>query len=257
MKKEIVKPKKKLGQHFLIDKNIAKKITDLLYPKSENIIELGPGTGVLTDFLIKKKINLKLVEIDNECVMLLKKKYFNLKDQIINADFLKVNINNIFTNKISLIGNFPYNISSQILFKILENKEDIIEIVGMFQKEVGERIIATKGKKKGILSVLIQTYYNVEYCFTLNEQVFHPPPNVKSAVLRFSRNNRLTLKNEMLFFQIVKSGFNQRRKILKNALKTFDILESEKTNYLLNLRAEELTIEDFINITKNVRKNKN
>ena len=252
MKKEIVKPKKKLGQHFLIDKNIAKKITDLLYPKSENIIELGPGTGVLTDFLIKKKINLKLVEIDNECVMLLKKKYFNLKDQIINADFLKVNINNIFTNKISLIGNFPYNISSQILFKILENKEDIIEIVGMFQKEVGERIIATKGKKKGI-----QTYYNVEYCFTLNEQVFHPPPKVKSAVLRFSRNNRLTLKNEMLFFQIVKSGFNQRRKILKNALKTFDILESEKTNYLLNLRAEELTIEDFINITKNVRKNKN
>ncbi len=257
MKKEIVKPKKKLGQHFLIDKNIAKKITDLLYPKSENIIELGPGTGVLTDFLIKKKINLKLVEIDNECVMLLKKKYFNIQDQIINADFLKVNINNIFTNKISLIGNFPYNISSQILFKILENKEDIIEIVGMFQKEVGERIIATKGKTKGILSVLIQTYYNVEYCFTLNEQVFHPPPKVKSAVLRFSRNNRLTLKNEMLFFQIVKSGFNQRRKILKNALKTFDILESEKTNYLLNLRAEELTIEDFINITKNVRENKN
>lgn len=257
MKKEIVKPKKKLGQHFLIDKNIAKKITDLLYPKSENIIELGPGTGVLTNFLIKKKINLKLVEIDNECVMLLKKKYFNIQDQIINADFLKVNINNIFTNKISLIGNFPYNISSQILFKILENKEDIIEIVGMFQKEVGERIIATKGKTKGILSVLIQTYYNVEYCFTLNEQVFHPPPKVKSAVLRFSRNNRLTLKNEMLFFQIVKSGFNQRRKILKNALKTFDILESEKTNYLLNLRAEELTIEDFINITKNVRKNKN
>ena len=257
MKKEIVKPKKKLGQHFLIDKNIAKKITDLLYPKSKNIIELGPGTGVLTDFLIKKKINLKLVEIDNECVMLLKKKYFNIQDQIINADFLKVNINNIFTNKISLIGNFPYNISSQILFKILENKENIIEIVGMFQKEVGERIIATKGKKKGILSVLIQTYYNVEYCFTLNEQVFHPPPKVKSAVLRFSRNNRLKLKNEMLFFQIVKSSFNQRRKILKNALKTFDILESEKTNYLLKLRAEELTIADFINITNNVRKNKN
>ena len=248
-----VKAKKHYGQHFLNNIKIAFNITDLIDPQTNHVIEIGPGMGMLTQFLIKKKYTTQVIEIDTESVLYLKNKYPYLN--IFEGDFLQINLKKMYPFNFSLIGNFPYNISSQILFKILENKEDIIEIVGMFQKEVGERIIATKGKKKGILSVLIQTYYNVEYCFTLNEQVFHPPPKVKSAVLRFSRNNRLTLKNEMLFFQIVKSGFNQRRKILKNALKTFDILESEETNYLLNLRAEELTIADFINITKNVRKN--
>ena len=253
--------KKSLGQNFLIDLNIIRKIVNLIEIKNKNVIEIGPGKGALTNLILQKKPKfLTLVEKDDILFQDLKLKYKNINNlRIINKDILKFNFEKNLKNNTVIFGNLPYNIASQILTQILRLKwpSKYSDLIFMFQKEVGERIIATKGKKKGILSVLIQTYYNVEYCLTLNEQVFHPPPKVKSAVLRFSRNNRLTLKNEMLFFQIVKSGFNQRRKILKNALKTFDILESEKTNYLLNLRAEELTIEDFINITKNVRKNKN
>jgi len=260
MKKEIVKPKKKLGQHFLIDKNIAKKITDLLYPKSENIIELGPGTGVLTDFLIKKKINLKLVEIDNECVMLLKKKYFNLKDQIINADFLKVNINNIFTNKISLIGNFPYNISSQILFKILENKEDIIEIVGMFQKEVGERIIAKVNTKNySRITILSNWKFNINKICEINPGSFFPKPKIKSMLLEFTpKTSYIKIKDPKNLEKLTKFFFSERRKMVK---KKFKKLFYDYKNFLKQIginetcRPQNISIENYLLIVKELEKN--
>jgi len=249
-----VKAKKHLGQHFLNDKIIAKQITDLLtIKKNQNLLEIGPGMGVLTQFLITKKINIKLIEIDYESIIYLKKHFKENKKDIIYGDFLKIDIKTYFKQKISIIGNFPYNISSQILFKVYENKNQVDQVVGMFQKEVAERIVSPSGKKRGILSVFIQAFYETEYCFTVEENSFSPPPKIKSAVIKLSRNSRKELDcNEMLFKNIVKSAYNQRRKTLRNALKSFNLKINNKITQLLNLRAEKLSVEDFIKITQNV-----
>ena len=246
-----VRAKKYLGQHFLNDEAIAKAITDLLSKDAKKVVEVGPGMGVLTKCLILKNIDLKLVEIDKESILYLMLHYPQLEKQIIEADFLKLNLPEEIGEQFALIGNFPYNISSQILFIVFENKDLISEVIGMFQKEVAERIVAKKGKQRGILSVLLQAYYDIEYCFTVNEDVFSPPPKVKSGVIKLSRNKVKQLPcDEKLFKQIVKVGFNQRRKTLRNALKSFS-LESELAHTdLLRKRAEELSVEDFITITK-------
>ncbi|MBC8265496.1 MAG: 16S rRNA (adenine(1518)-N(6)/adenine(1519)-N(6))-dimethyltransferase RsmA [Flavobacteriales bacterium] len=246
-----VRAKKYLGQHFLNDEVIAKAITDLLSEDQKKVVEVGPGMGVLTKFLILKNIDLKLAEIDKESILYLMLHYPQLEKNILEADFLRLNLKETFGNNFSLIGNFPYNISSQILFSVFENKDIIPEVVGMFQKEVAERIVAKKGKKRGILSVLLQAYYDIEYCFTVDENVFTPPPKVKSAVIKLRRNKVKQLPcDEKMFKQIVKAGFNQKRKTLRNALKSFS-LESELAHTdLLQKRAEELSVEDFIIITK-------
>ena len=245
-----VHPKKHLGQHFLNDKHIARKITDLLSNKTECALEVGPGMGVLTQFLLQRDFEISLVEIDKECILHLQSNYPKLKEKITEGDFLQMTLKEKYPKSFSLIGNFPYNISSQILFKVFENRDQIIEVVGMFQKEVAERIVSYKGRSRGILSVLIQVFYDVEYCFTVNENVFTPPPKVKSGVIRLIRNDRATLGcDEQIFKRLVKAGFNQRRKTLKNALKSFSLEKELETTNLLQKRAEELSVEDFIIIT--------
>lgn len=245
-----VHPKKHLGQHFLNDKHIARKITDLLSNETECALEVGPGMGVLTQFLLQRDFEILLVEIDKECILHLQSNYPKLIGKITEGDFLQMTLKDKYPKSFSLIGNFPYNISSQILFKVFENRDQIIEVVGMFQKEVAERIVSYKGRSRGILSVLIQVFYDVEYCFTVNENVFTPPPKVKSGVIRLIRNDRATLGcDEQIFKRLVKAGFNQRRKTLKNALKSFSLEKELETTNLLQKRAEELSVEDFIIIT--------
>ena len=253
---KVVRAKKYLGQHFLNDINVAKRTTDLLKKReNQNILEIGPGMGMLTQYLIEKKTNLKLIEIDLESIVFLENNFSNIENKIIEGDFLKININNIFKSDISIIGNFPYNISSQILFKVYENKDIIFELVGMFQKEVAERIISNSGRKRGILSVFVQAFYNVEYCFTIEAESFSPPPKIKSAVIKLSRNSREKLDcNPVLFKNIVKSAYNQRRKTLRNALKSFNLKIDDKITNLLTLRAEKLSVDEFIKITQNVEK---
>ena len=253
---KVVRAKKYLGQHFLNDINIAKKTTGLLKNReNQNILEIGPGMGMLTQYLIQKKTNLKLIEIDLESIVYLKNNFSNIEKKIIEGDFLKINIKTIFKSEISIIGNFPYNISSQILFKVYENKDIIFELVGMFQKEVAERIISNSGKKRGILSVFIQTFYNVEYCFTIEAESFSPPPKIKSSVIKLSRNSREKLDcDPVLFKNIVKSAYNQRRKTLRNALKGFNLKNNDEITNLLKLRAEKLSVDEFIKITQNVKK---
>ena len=253
---KVVRAKKYLGQHFLNDFNIAKRTTDLLKKReNQNILEIGPGMGMLTQYLIEKKTNLKLIEIDLESIVFLENNFSNIENKIIEGDFLKININNIFKSDISIIGNFPYNISSQILFKVYENKDIIFELVGMFQKEVAERIISNSGRKRGILSVFVQAFYNVEYCFTIEAESFSPPPKIKSAVIKLSRNSREKLDcNPVLFKNIVKSAYNQRRKTLRNALKSFNLKIDDKITNLLTLRAEKLSVDEFITITQNVER---
>ena len=247
-----VKAKKHLGQHFLTNNLIADNIADLIN-ESKEILEIGPGMGILTKSLLRKKTKLKLVEIDFESVNFLKQKYPELKDKIIYGDFLKLDLDEIFINKISIIGNFPYNISSQILFKVYENKDKINELVGMFQKEVAERVACINGRKKGILSILIQTFFEVKYCFSVDENEFSPPPKVKSGVIKITRNTREKLDcNPKLFKTIVKTAYNQRRKTIKNALKSFNFKERKDLASLMKLRAENLSVENFITITKNV-----
>lgn len=251
-----VKAKKHLGQHFLEDLNIAENIVNLLEFKNETILEIGPGMGVLTQFLVKKNIDFEVIELDRESVFYLRLNYPKLK--IIEGDFLKLNISEIYTKPMSLIGNFPYNISSQILFKAFENRNTITEVVGMFQKEVAERITSLKGKKKGILSVLLQVFYNIEYCFTVDEHVFNPPPKVKSGVIKLVRNTRKKLDcDEKLFIQIVKTGYNQRRKTLRNSLKSFSLEPNSEIDILLQKRAEQLDVEDFIKLTHHVEQKRN
>ena len=202
-----VKPKKYLGQHFLNDENIARKVVDSLsLCNYSNVLEIGPGTGVLTKYLIKKKINLKLVEIDSESVEFLKAHLFIDPLIILEHDFLKLDLSNVFSENFAIIGNFPYNISTQIIFKVLENKNNIPELIGMFQKEVAERICEKKGSKKyGILSVLTQAYYDTEYLFSVPASVFIPAPKVVSAVIRLKRKEQIDIKyNEKLFFKVVK-----------------------------------------------------
>ncbi len=246
-----VRAKKCLGQHFLNDDEIAKSITNLLSENTEKVVEIGPGMGALTQFLCKKELDLKLVEIDKESISYLTLHYPQLEKDLLEANFLKLNLQEAFGNNFALIGNFPYNISSQILFSVFENRNIIPEVVGMFQKEVAERVVARKGKQRGILSVFLQAFYDIEYCFTVDEHFFKPPPKVKSGVIQLKRNKLEELPcNEKLFKQIVKAGFNQRRKTLRNALKSFSLEDELITTNLLQKRAEELSVEDFIIITK-------
>tara|TARA_B100001758_G_scaffold217676_1_gene204648 strand:+ start:17506 stop:18258 length:753 start_codon:yes stop_codon:yes gene_type:complete len=247
-----VRAKKHLGQHFLNDKTIAFNITELLNNSTRNVVEIGPGMGVLTQFLINKDYKTEVVEIDAESVFYLRLNYPEL--DIHEGDFLQLNLKKKYPYNFSLIGNFPYNISSQILFKVFENKDQINEVIGMFQKEVAERLTSKKGKKRGILSVLLQTFYNIDYCFTVNEEVFNPVPKVKSAVIKLIRNNRKKLSvDEKKFKRVVKASFNQKRKTLKNALKAFQLINESKIANLLTLRAEQLTVNDFIRLTNHVQ----
>ena len=248
-----VKAKKHLGQHFLTDENIAKKIVDSLdFQEYKYVLEVGPGTGVLTKYLLEKPTETYVAEIDTESIEYLKINYQKLENKHFTGDFLKINLSNIFDSEVAVIGNFPYNISSQILFKIIDNYQQIPEMAGMFQKEVAERTAAVpRTKDYGILTVLVQAYYDVKYLFTVHENVFNPPPKVKSGVIKLTRNRKEGLEgNEELFKQIVKTGFNQRRKKLSNALKPLNIPESLKIHTFMDKRAEELSVEDFINFTK-------
>ncbi len=253
----MVRPKKHLGQHFLNDTNIAQKIVDCLDKQYYDVCEIGPGTGVLTSPLLNQPQirKLKLVEVDKESIEHLNN---NLKDDrltIIEADFLRINISDIFTSPFAIIGNFPYNISSQIFFKVLENRNHIPMVVGMIQKEVAERIAAPHGNRTyGIMSVLLQSWYDIEYCFTVHENVFTPPPRVKSAVIRLTRNNIDKLDcDEKLFFRVVKTGFNQRRKTLRNALRPIlpNIVQAD--NEFFSKRAEQLSPAQFIELTQVVK----
>lgn len=249
----MVKPKKHLGQHFLKDDNIARKIVSSLSPDTQNLIEIGPGTGVLTKHLLSSGIqNYYVIEVDRESVSYLNAMYPEFSNRIIQADFLKFDLDSIFPSELSIIGNFPYNISSQILFKAIENRHKVTELVGMFQKEVADRVASPPGSKKyGILSVLVQAYYEIESLFTVSENVFHPPPKVKSAVIRMRRNSTSSLNcNEKLFIAIVKAGFNQRRKTLRNALKKYRFKSTEKMEFLLSQRAEQLSVQDFEFLTQ-------
>ena len=246
-----VRAKKHLGQHFLNDENIAFNITELLNSNTKNVVEIGPGMGVLTKFLVKNDYKTEVVEIDTESVFYLRINYPELC--IHEGDFLQLNLKKQYPYNFSLIGNFPYNISSQILFKVFENRDQISEVIGMFQKEVAERIACEKGKKRGILSVFLQTFYDIEYCFTVNEDVFTPPPKVKSGVIKLVRNNRKKLSvDEKKFKRVVKAGFNQKRKTLRNALKAFTLINESEIANLLPLRAEQLTVDDFIKLTNHV-----
>ena len=253
-----IKPKKYLGQHFLNDENIARKIVESLSLSNySNVLEIGPGTGVLTKYLIEKKINLKLVEIDSESVNFLKSNLGIDPLIILENDFLKIELDDVFNNKFAIIGNFPYNISTQIIFKTLEYKNLIPELIGMFQKEVAERICEKKGSKKyGILSVLTQAYYETDYLFSVPASVFTPPPKVTSAVIRLVRKEQVEINyNEKLFFKIVKQSFQQRRKTLRNSLKTFNLTDSLREDTIFDLRPEQLSVKDFIHLTDLIDKN--
>ena len=253
-----VRPKKKLGQHFLTENAIAEKIALSLtgHFNYNTVLEIGPGKGILTKFLLlNKEFNTYAVEIDEESINYLISESVIEQDKIINKDFLKLDLNTLFAEQFAVIGNFPYNISSQILIKILENRNQIPEVVGMFQKEVAKRIVSPPGSKEyGILSVLTQAWYKTEYLFTVNEGVFFPPPKVKSGVIRLQRNVTDTLDcDEKKFIQIVKAGFNQRRKTLRNALSAFDLKNTKDYNsihHLMPLRAEQLSVADFVMIAK-------
>ena len=249
-----VRPKKHLGQHFLKDDNIARKIVDSLPVEAESILEIGPGMGVLTKFLLELPgMNCFFMDTDRESIDYLAENFPDHRDKFIHADCLRYNLQTIFPGKFVIIGNFPYNISSQILFKVLEHRYQVTHVVGMIQKEVAERLAAGPGSKTyGILSVLLQAYYRIEYLFTVNETVFIPPPRVKSAVIRLSRNETERLDcDEALFFKVVKTAFNQRRKTLRNSLKTFYIdYERGELEHLSGKRAEELSVEDFVRLTR-------
>ena len=246
-----VRAKKHLGQHFLKDLSIARAIVDGLSGVGyENVIEVGPGMGVLTQYLLPKDFTTHVIELDHESVLYLQVQYPELSPRIYAADFLHLDLKTITHERFALIGNFPYNISSQILFKALECKDQIPEVVGMFQKEVAERVASGPGNKKyGIISVLLQAYYDIEYLFTVHEDVFDPPPKVKSGVIRLRRNTKKQLDcNEKFFKQVVKQSFSQRRKTLRNSLKPL-IGKSGFQDPLLTLRAERLSVEDFVYLT--------
>ncbi len=249
-----VKAKKHLGQHFLRDESIAEKIADTLTLNGyKNVLEIGPGMGVLTKYLLKKDITTHVIEIDSESVEYLQANYLNLAPRIIEKDFLKYDLNEVFKGEpLAIIGNFPYNISTQIVFKTLEMRDQIPEFSGMFQKEVAQRICSKEGSKVyGILSVLTQAFYDAEYLFTVPPSVFNPPPKVDSGVLRLTRKENYTLPcDEKLFFKVVKAGFQQRRKTLRNSLKTFDLSDNLKANVIFGKRPEQLQVQQFIELTQ-------
>ena len=252
---ELVKAKKHLGQHFLKDLNIAQKIADTLsLTNYKKVVEIGAGMGVLTQFLLKKDTEVYVVEIDKESVAYLEAHYPELRGKIIADDFLKYDIAGYLREPFAIIGNFPYNISTQIVFKLLELRDYVPEFSGMFQKEVAERICEREGSKTyGILSVLVQAFYEATYLFTVSEGVFNPPPKVKSGVLRLVRKPNYHLDcDEALFFNIVKTAFNQRRKTLRNSLKPLLTNESLKKNSIFDKRPEQLPWQDFVFITKEI-----
>ncbi|HEY4785728.1 MAG TPA: 16S rRNA (adenine(1518)-N(6)/adenine(1519)-N(6))-dimethyltransferase RsmA [Bacteroidales bacterium] len=247
-----VKAKKSLGQHFLKDQNIARKIVASLQTQGiSNVLEIGPGMGVLTKYLLENTTyTTHVIEIDKESIDYLGNHFPELKGRIIDGDFLAIDLRKLFNQPFAIIGNFPYNISSQIFFKILEHRNEIPEVVGMIQKEVAERIAEPPGSKTyGILSVFLQAFYNIEYLFTVSEHVFAPPPKVKSAVIRLKRNNTAELGcNERLFFTVVKTAFNQRRKTLHNSLKS--LIKTSTHSDVLQKRPEQLSVGEFIQLTK-------
>ena len=251
-----VKAKKYLGQHFLNDESIAQKIADTLTLKDyKNVLEIGPGMGVLTKYLLKMNITTYVIEIDTESVEYLQANYLNLAPRIIEKDFLKYDLNDVFKGEsFGIIGNFPYNISTQIVFKTLEMRDQIPEFSGMFQKEVAQRICSKEGSKVyGILSVLTQAFYNAEYLFTVPPSVFNPPPKVESGVLRLTRKADYSLPcDEKLFFKTVKTAFQQRRKTLRNSLKTFNLSDNLKANVIFGKRPEQLSVEAFIELTQRI-----
>lgn len=253
-----VKPKKHLGQHFLIDLSIAERIAGSVtgHGGVSQVLEIGPGMGVLTDFLVKGSREVYLIEIDRESIAYLHQKYPELQPRIIEGDFLKFDLTAAFSGPIAIAGNFPYNISSQIFFKVLEQKDQVNEVVCMLQKEVARRIASPKGNKEyGILSVLLQAWYDIDYLFSVPPGVFNPPPKVNSGVIRLTRNKVQKLDcNEKLFFQVVKGGFGNRRKTLRNSLKSFQLTDEFKTNPLLDKRAEQLDVSDFVFLTQQIEK---
>ena len=248
----LVRPKKALGQHFLTDLNIARNIVDAMSDDVNVIVEVGAGMGVLTQYIIEDNLEkLRVVEIDTESIDYLKKVYPQLGDNLIHGDFLRTDLSKFASEKIGVIGNFPYNISSQIFFQVLKYRDQVDEVVGMIQKEVAERIAAGPGSKTyGILSVLLQAWYDIEYLFTVHENVFNPPPKVKSAVIRMRRNNVTHLDcDEKLFVMAVKQSFNQRRKTLRNSLRSLipqEIIQDE----IFNKRPEQLSVAEFVELTK-------
>lgn len=248
-----VRAKKALGQHFLTDQGIAKSIVAAL--EGRQALEVGPGMGVLTQYLLpRKNLSLKLVEIDDESVAYLRKHYPGLGDNLIECDFLKMNLDGIFEGDYSVIGNFPYNISSQIFFRILECRDRIPEVVCMIQKEVAERIAEKPGTKTyGILSVFLQAWYDIDYLFTVGSGAFNPPPKVQSAVIRLTRNSRLSLGcDEKLFRTVVKTSFGQRRKTLRNSLKPL-LRQEIMSDPVFELRPERLGVEDFVALTLKIQ----
>lgn len=263
--KSPVKAKKYLGQHFLKDQEIAAKIANTLHLNNyKNVIEIGPGTGILTKYLLARDLNLVAMELDSESVIYLNQS-FPLENagimhrkgtfKVVEADFLKYDISTLFENEpFAITGNFPYNISTQIVFKLLDIKELVPEFSGMFQKEVAERICAAPGSKTyGILSVLVQAFYHAEYLFTVPPEVFDPPPKVESGVLLLSRKEDYTLDcDEKLFIKVVKSAFNQRRKTLRNSLKVFELSNILKEDAIFDRRPEQMAVADFIWLTKKI-----
>ena len=247
-----VRAKKHLGQHFLNDQNIAERIVESLLREDLPVLEVGPGTGVLTRLLLRGSRPVRFVEIDAEAAAYLSDTFPDIRGRLIQGDFLSLPLRDIFSTPFSIIGNFPYNISSQIFFRVLEHRDLIPEVVCMIQKEVAERIAAPPGSKTyGILSVLLQAYYDIEYLFTVDEQQFDPPPAVQSAVIRLVRNDVKALGcNEQLFKQVVKTGFNQRRKTLRNSLKVLigkDCPFHDRA--VFDKRPEQLSVQEFIDLT--------
>lgn len=260
---DLVRAKKHLGQHFLKDESIAEKIADSLTLKGyNNILEVGPGMGVLTKYLLQKPVIVHAIEVDKESVVYLKSE-FNIQNKteaklnILEGDFLHYNIAEIFKDEpFAIIGNFPYNISSQIVFKMLEMRNQVPELAGMFQKEVAVRICQKEGSKAyGIISVLVQAFYEAEYLFEVSEKVFNPPPKVKSGVIRLRRKENHSLPcDEKLFFKVVKMAFQQRRKTLRNSLKTFNLSDNLKEGTIFGKRPEQLSVEEFIDLTNRIEK---
>lgn len=247
--KDKVRAKKRLGQHFLKNEDIARQIAEAVTTPNASVLEIGPGMGVLTQFLLQQPFkDFSVIELDEESVAYLQEHFPQLGDNLIAGDFLRFDLGARYPDKFVIVGNFPYNISSQILFKMLDYKDQAVELVGMFQKEVGERITATAGKKQyGIVSVLLQAYYDTEYLFTVGENEFNPPPKVKSAVVRVVRNfNKKLNCDDEKFKLVVKTAFNYRRKTLRNALQTLSFpAEFVASDPIFTKRAEQLSIEDF------------
>ena len=251
-----VKPKKALGQHFLTDLNIASRIAATVQDYTLPILEIGPGMGVLTQFLLQQGSDVTVVEIDKESVKYLTEHFPQLQGRILEFDFLKLPLDRLFPGKFCVIGNYPYNISSQIFFKVLDYKEQIPCCSGMLQKEVAERIASKPGNKAyGILSVLLQAWYDIEYLFTVDERVFNPPPKVKSAVIRMTRKTVTQLGcDEQLFKTVVKTGFNQRRKTLRNSLKPLlpENAKEKISDSIFDQRPEQLSVPQFIELTNRI-----